>query len=135
MKFSIAVLTAIAAALVASAPVASKEAEVPALPVDNVLERVVEAFFNGPSIDAEIKDKTAADVKGVVGSQKREAEAKPHWTTYGYYEPQKRDANAEAEAKPHWTTYGYYEPQKRDANAEAEAKPHWTTYGYYEHQK
>jgi len=65
MKFSIAVLTAIAAALVASAPVASKEAEVPALPVDNVLERVVEAFFNGPSIDAEIKDKTAADVKGV----------------------------------------------------------------------
>ncbi|KAI5909318.1 hypothetical protein K4G61_g3006 [Candida parapsilosis] len=122
MKFSIAVLTAIAAALVASAPVASKEAEVPALPVDNVLERVVEAFFNGPSIDAEIKDKTAADVKGVVGSQKREAEAKPHWTTY-------------AEAKPHWTTYGYYEPQKRDANAEAEAKPHWTTYGYYEPQK
>ncbi|KAI5904375.1 hypothetical protein K4G60_g3533 [Candida parapsilosis] len=111
MKFSIAVLTAIAAALVASAPVASKEAEVPALPVDNVLERVVEAFFNGPSIDAEIKDKTAADVKGVRDAN-AEAEAKPHWTTYGYYEPQKRDANAEAEAKPHWTTYGYYEPQK-----------------------
>ncbi|KAI5950309.1 hypothetical protein CANMA_005364 [Candida margitis] len=106
MRFSIAVLTTLAAVLVASAPVTSTESEAPALPVDNVLERVAEAFFDSSGIDAEVEQTPGA--REVIGEQKRDAEAKPHWTTYGYYEPQKRDA----EAKPHWTTYGYYEPQK-----------------------
>ncbi|CCG22545.1 Mfalpha alpha factor mating pheromone precursor [Candida orthopsilosis Co 90-125] len=124
MKFSITVLTSVAAALVASAPVTPGKIDTPALPIENPLERVVEAFFKGSSIDAEAENKVEdkavaeamedADAKTAAGSQKRDAEAKPHWTTYGYYEPQKRDAVAEAdaEAKPHWTTYGYYEPQK-----------------------
>ncbi|ABN67449.1 mating factor alpha precursor, partial [Scheffersomyces stipitis CBS 6054] len=71
----------------------------------------------------------ASEAAASEGKSKRDANAW-HWTSYGVFEPGKRDANANA-APWHWTSYGVFEPGKRDANADA-APWHWTSYGVFE---
>ncbi|KAI5953441.1 hypothetical protein KGF54_002813 [Candida jiufengensis] len=156
MKVSIAILTAIAATLVSSAPVNSTK------PTNSINDPILESLIE-PDLT---KDEYIAPTEECIRTG--------HFHAYGYYLPQKRnrhrlcsDVYNERLAKgeiqpakrsrknqgqlyesgsdkiPHWSwtaPIAAWEPQKRDAEADAESgidaeKREWTWYGYYEPQK
>lgn len=103
---------------------------------------LAESVISKAGIDIEGLEAAFAKSDDTASVSKRDAnadaEAKFHWMTYRFFQPnlRKREANADAEAKFHWMTYRFFQPnlKKREANAEAnaDAKFHWMTYRFFQ---
>ncbi|KAI5965673.1 uncharacterized protein KGF55_001035 [Candida pseudojiufengensis] len=160
MKFSTTILFTLAAALVASVPIdpnsntttTTLSNKIQLDGQENLRPEIGDAFIDetgalwvleGDETPTETNDKRDAEADArVIFKNPAEfwkkyfsnnGKSKPHYTSYGPFEPQKRDAEADArvifknpaefwkkyfsnngKSKPHYTSYGPFEPQKRD---------------------
>ena len=140
MKFSLALLTATIATIVASAPTQYSGQTIDGDQVVEIPDSAVEAYFpiddELTPVFGEINNKpvilivNGTTLTSGAYNEKRDANADARFrlTNFGYFEPGKRDANADAKFK--LTNFGYFEPGKRDANADAKFK--LTNFGYFE---
>ncbi|KGQ98795.1 hypothetical protein MEU_00391 [Candida albicans P37005] len=140
MKFSLTLLTATIATIVAAAPAQYTGQAIDSNQVVEIPESAVEAYFpiedELTPVFGEIDNKpvilivNGTTLTSGANNEKREAKSKGGFrlTNFGYFEPGKRDANADVGFR--LTNFGYFEPGKRDANAEAGFR--LTNFGYFE---
>ncbi|CAG89586.2 DEHA2F19580p [Debaryomyces hansenii CBS767] len=99
---------------------------------------LAESVISKAGIDIEGLEAAFAKSDDTASVSKRDAnadaEAKFHWMTYRFFQPNLRKREANADAKFHWMTYRFFQPnlKKREANADAEAKFHWMTYRFFQ---
>lgn len=101
---------------------------------------LAESVISKSGIDVEGLESALADSEETASVSRRDAnadadaDAKFHWMTYRFFQPNLRKREANADAKFHWMTYRFFQPnlKKREANADAEAKFHWMTYRFFQ---